>query len=347
MNNKIESLQILRAVAAILVVLNHLWGTSNTTISNALGLDFLGGFGVDAFFILSGFIMCYTTSEKSSGGIKEATRFFIKRIERIYPIFLIVSSPFIIYYIISGKGFSLYQVVGNLLLLPSINNNPDYHIFVFPAWTLVYEMLFYVIYSISILVAKSKNQIITISSIAIVSTVVLVNAFSFNGPRLQWVNLSFMIGDPLMIDFVAGCIYAVIYKKINNMKISGTYGTSLIIGLFLFGVFMQVHSVPRLLSFGLTSLAIVILFSLIKEGSGKFWNAAVYLGNASYSIYITHCLFYYIRSLLNKHTNLNLDISGAIITLVAIVFGCLFYSQVEKRVTRWIKNAIILRSVNS
>jgi len=179
MNSKIEPLQVLRAFAAIFVVLNHLWGTSKTALSSALGLDFIGGFGVDAFFILSGFIMCYTTSDSIRGGGRESLNFLIRRIERIYPIFLIASFPFIVKYIISSHDFNLYQIIGNVLLLPSFTNDPSYHIFVFPAWTLVYEMFFYVIFSTSILLFKVKTKIIFCSSFFIFILVLFVNFFLY------------------------------------------------------------------------------------------------------------------------------------------------------------------------
>ncbi|WP_337064132.1 acyltransferase family protein, partial [Raoultella ornithinolytica] len=64
MKKNIFGIQYLRAYAALLVVFNHLWSTGGV-ISKYLGFDIIGGFGVDIFFVISGFIMAYTISDYS------------------------------------------------------------------------------------------------------------------------------------------------------------------------------------------------------------------------------------------------------------------------------------------
>ena len=66
-NSKIESLQLLRFIAAMLIVSVH--------------LDFeFGHIGVDIFFVLSGFIIAYVTNKKTK-------LFFVNRLIRIIPIY--------------------------------------------------------------------------------------------------------------------------------------------------------------------------------------------------------------------------------------------------------------------
>jgi peptidoglycan/LPS O-acetylase OafA/YrhL len=60
----IVSVQVLRAVAAGAVVLTHAqaWLSKSAGAPDALpGLHFVGGAAVDLFFVISGFIMVYTS----------------------------------------------------------------------------------------------------------------------------------------------------------------------------------------------------------------------------------------------------------------------------------------------
>lgn len=343
MNGKIESLQILRAFAAILVVFNHLWGDSKTELSSLLGLHFVGGFGVDAFFVLSGFIMCYTTREDVRGGYKDAATFLLRRVERIYPIFIIVLIPFAFKYTYSSGDVNFPLLLGNALLLPSFTNNPSYFMLVAPAWTLVYEMMFYFIYSTAILFSNNKNKIITYSSVSIIFMVMMINVLSLQGPRLQWVNFCYMIGDPLMINFVMGCIYAVVFKKLNR----GVYSVSTVVPLilisFLIGMWASKNGYPRFVSFGIPAFIIVILFSIMKQMDNSCYRVFVYVGNASYSIYLTHFLFVPVRTYILKKYDINHDLFGVMMSLVAILFGCIFYSLIEKKISSKIKGVSLLR----
>ncbi|WP_207215862.1 acyltransferase family protein [Pseudolysobacter antarcticus] len=60
----LDWIQLLRGVAALLVVLTHaryaLLGTDSFPLAQQIFLP--GAMGVDLFFIISGFIMCYSTA---------------------------------------------------------------------------------------------------------------------------------------------------------------------------------------------------------------------------------------------------------------------------------------------
>ena len=86
MNDKIYSLELLRFIAASLIVFyhNHLIG--------------LGQLGVDIFFIISGFVMMYTTQDGSRN-------FLLKRIIRIVPLYWFITIIIFLFYFISPGMF--------------------------------------------------------------------------------------------------------------------------------------------------------------------------------------------------------------------------------------------------
>lgn len=90
--NKLEGIQILRGYAAMLVVVTHLW--SAEIISSSLKFSRIGGLGVDIFFVISGFIMCYSLRERISPS--DSIQFLKKRVFRVYPIYLLVPIPFLV-----------------------------------------------------------------------------------------------------------------------------------------------------------------------------------------------------------------------------------------------------------
>ena len=121
-NKDLQSLQALRAVAAILVVLFHM---NVYTIPFVLGADALwsglnmGYSGVEIFFVLSGFIMYYV-HRKDIGKKGVVFDYIWKRITRIFPLFWIVILAIAAFKIISTQtDFTLLGIASAVLLLLS------------------------------------------------------------------------------------------------------------------------------------------------------------------------------------------------------------------------------------
>lgn len=146
----------MRGVAALLVVLYHL----TTNAREKFGADFLGGFfifgsaGVDFFFVLSGFIIFYV-HHLDIGRPDRLSAYIAKRLVRIYPIYWCVTLAVLPAYFLFphfGNGYERNAdvIVKSLLLLPQ-SHNP----IVTVAWTLVHEMLFYVLFGAAIVIGRS------------------------------------------------------------------------------------------------------------------------------------------------------------------------------------------------
>lgn len=81
---KIENVQTLRALAAVMVVFHHAVGQMESRGGRTFPIDAsFGQAGVDLFFVISGFIMFYTTCAAKQSPFQ----FWRNRIVRIVPIY--------------------------------------------------------------------------------------------------------------------------------------------------------------------------------------------------------------------------------------------------------------------
>lgn len=334
--SKIYSIQFLRAMAAIFVVVSHVWAI-NGVAEKPYGFEYLGGYGVDIFFVISGFIMCYTTKEVFSAPRKEALSFITKRIIRIYPVYFIIASPGIFYlmsqYVSFGGSLSAYDVIGNFLLLPTFTGNPGYHMFYYVAWSLCYEMMFYVLFAILMCFCKRKTTLVLSMVGIIVGMVSLVQTFQLQGKILGWVNISYMVGDSLMINFALGCVAFLIFSNAKNVEIKPLISILMIAFLVVIGLINAKNQAYRLFSFGFTSFAIVMIAlytKLPKKEKSLTESIGVYLGNASYSIYLFHLYMVFASERIFQSMTSYKDVTGVILSIVSVLIGCVFYSYIEK-----------------
>lgn len=150
----------LRGIAVILVFLQHysvqaqLIGLSpGLTLSVARAFQIYGNQGVELFFVLSGYLIYGTLVRRASPFFG----FMARRIQRIYPTFLVVFAlmmAMVIFIPIPDKlptnlPAAVLYVVANLLLLPGLFPIIAIHSV---TWSLSYEMFFYI--SIGILVTS-------------------------------------------------------------------------------------------------------------------------------------------------------------------------------------------------
>ncbi len=166
---KLQSIQILRGFAALLVVIYHIRAMEALAIANngLTELPLLNGFvtngyaGVDLFFVISGFIMVHVTTGVQAG-VKSALDFLFARVIRIYPIWWIfaalMTAMFIVYHglgygagwerVSQGQPLTPYMIK-SFLLAPQ-----PAHPVLGVGWTLVHEMYFYLVFTLFLLVPR-------------------------------------------------------------------------------------------------------------------------------------------------------------------------------------------------
>lgn len=342
-----SSLQVGRAVAAILVLLFHLGGIISSEryfgVSEFYTLFSFGSSGVEFFFVLSGFII-YNAHKNDLSQPFKIYKYIKKRFIRIFPTYWMV---FIIVYIVAFFSSSsdilptdISIIVKSLLLLPQDLNEvggtgaPVIAV----AWSLQYEMLFYIFFAFLIL-----NRFL----VFIFLLIFLFLQISYFGKPLFF-PINFFLNYYVTLFFMGILISKIMdYNlKFNYVKYFGFIGFTLYLSMVLDTVF-EYHFFKefRIVFYGVAS-SLIILFIVKMEEEGydfrKFKKMNL-LGNASYSLYLLHYPIMVVVAKLFVVLNLvNYGIISTLLAFLFILFICillsiLFHLKIETPVLKFLK----------
>ena len=286
LRGKLRTVEMGRGIAAIAVVMFHANGAAID-----LGLSYTRWasplqFGVDFFFVLSGFIIFYIHSP-DIGHRRKAGLFAFKRVARLYPVLWFVAGGWIAANIVFGGTPTLSQIGTSLLLYPSTTEPLPT-----PVWTLRHEALFYLAFGVAIVSRRAGLVIGAVWGSAIVMQVGLVLAGrpieGVMGMVLSSYGLDFLMG--------AGVAYFVRNRRLDSWW-------PFVIGLVLVivcAVLFVEHGLQRdgtndytsfntlMIPFVGASFAVLLYGMLCIEHRLKVPEWAVFLGSASYAIYLVH-----------------------------------------------------------
>jgi peptidoglycan/LPS O-acetylase OafA/YrhL len=302
---KIISVQILRGLASILVLLAHAQMPFNQPHHATLLFLFEPGTsGVTLFFILSGFIICYANINKQFS----AKDFLISRFNRIYPTYWACSLLFIFLFLLenylfknSAYEFSQYGFkdwVKSFTLVPFSKIGNQWP-FIPVAWSLSYEILFYIIFGF---IVYFKNRYINYLLVLYI-TFIFYCSLNLSSIHLGF-PLNFIFNSDILCFVLGVFVYFLLQLKIGEKK-QGSIAIFFLLSGLLYLAFIwnyellgmeALKQIPRFYLLGPPYAFILygaILFEKAnKEGMLNFPMKSIfmYLGNASYSIYLFHYL---------------------------------------------------------
>jgi exopolysaccharide production protein ExoZ len=334
----IYTLQVYRAIAAILVVLFH---TTVIAQNNYQG-NFFGGIfsfgytGVDFFFVLSGFIIFYA-SQKWIGCPSRFTEYLQRRIIRIYPIYWTVTAMKIaIIFVIPSVAKSYERdpavIIKSLILVPQ-QNLPIIGV----GWTLSYEILFYLLFGVAILLNGRWLTAVFVSwALAIIGYAFVLNVARTNLPQNYIVGFLF---NERNLEFLLGCVAA--YIVLNGWVKRGGFLAAIGAILYLFwGFLLNANNgnavLPFSPTFGVASFLLILGSASLEMNDNIRWpKLLVYLGDASYSIYLTHALAINAAMLVFgklgfMNSGISLNITAFLLAIFGIVGGSLVHLLIEK-----------------
>lgn len=294
----LNSIQYLRGIASLFVVLFHMkWMINNIYAQNDLGdlLFISGNFGVDLFFVISGFVICLSTEKVES---HMAIRFVIRRFFRIYP--LLIISVSIVYFLSSG-GVTIEQFIRSIIPihLDYSKESPvfSYNILI-SAWTITYEIIFYGIFLVAMLFShkfRCELAIILILTLNIFSNFYYFGEYDFSLGKLSNTDsITVIFSTSMLLEFIYGIFIYKLYM-LHRFKYIGVLCSLYLLYLILFlTILCLLIKVPLLdghglFKWGIISFFIVLLLLLIEKSSILPYSSILnWLGNISYSLYITH-----------------------------------------------------------
>ena len=290
---KLDGLDALRGIAAMVVVLHHAFGIvalpQNYNIILLGNLFSAGHLGVDVFFVLSGFVIAYS-NQKGGRSSHEISLYALRRLARIFPIYWFACLIFFPLYFFFSRGaegdFSPSRVVGNLLLLPS----QEYPI-IGVAWTLRFELMFYLLFIPLLWSRKVGVAIWGGLTVAIVLAAATGHAFN-NAWTAQLLS-------PYVLEFLGGIMVwklsSVYIASRRSSKFYVAAGFILMAGVVAFELKLGRAACSWNLMYAAASLPVVyglVCLSSLDQGTPRIrtdWQKMLgTLGRYSYSVYLFH-----------------------------------------------------------
>lgn len=280
---KLVNVQVLRAYGALAVAFYH------TGFPVAMGRP-IGSFGVGIFFVISGFIMAMICDSNPE-------HFLARRIARIVPLYWLLTLmvfflALLVPRLLGGTVADPASVLKSLFFIPYRKEEGFFPV-LFLGWSLNYEMYFYVLIAVALLIHKRRAALIAALTMTIVFLVLRA---------IDVTSAAVFYAQPIIFEFVAGilCYYA--FRAASEKSISNN--RTILVGFCGLGALGMIAA--SIFTRGGTTLLLVGIASTIlvsgavlldKVGFSLRWPLPILLGDASYVIYLIHP---YIQQAMNR-----------------------------------------------
>jgi exopolysaccharide production protein ExoZ len=278
MTHKINNLQALRAYAALAVVIFH-------TGYIFPHMQQMGKFGVDIFFVISGFIMARICETD--------TRFFLRRrLIRILPPYWVMSFLLFLFSMIFptlllSTHANPAELIKSLLFIPYFREDGLIRPLLYVGWSLNYEMLFYLLIALGIYLVPKHPLLFASGLLVTVHFVCIQYATLAAVPACYSSNVIF--------EFLLGILAYEIARRVpitaavNNRRFSLLMLLASLAGI----VFLQgVNHSPfpaEWMAMQVLAMLVILNTSLLSQGG---WDIRarwiVVTGDASYVLYLIH-----------------------------------------------------------
>jgi peptidoglycan/LPS O-acetylase OafA/YrhL len=296
----LPQLNIIRAVASLAVAIYHLGGKT-------LPFFNFGWLGVQMFFVLTGFVICWSLPQNYS--FKQFPKFLAKRLIRIEPpyIFSIVLVLLITW--VFNRNWGQISFSNTFLHFAYLNNffNNEYLSPVY--WTLGVEFQFYLLIGLifPFLFQKKYTSILGLFLLNLI-TIYFTSTYTLISNYIPYFTIGILI---------------YLYKK-NIINTIETYS-------FLFLISVSIY-----FQFGIAELLATVLTASVILFVNRSTLVIDFLSKISFSLYLTHDIVgskivilignnFYPKSFLTKGFSFLIGLT------ITILFAYLFYLIIERR----------------
>lgn len=348
--NKLTGVEAARGMAALLVVLVHassMFGAAKYFGELPLGgLFTFGHAGVDFFFVLSGFII-YFIHANELGQARYLASYWLKRFIRLMPVYWVVLAGYAALLIVSPTPDryeqSLSAVLTSIFLIPQ-NHTPILGV----SWSLSHEILFYSLFSL-FFISKPIGRVFFF----LWGGAIVFNVLTHYFQDWFWGGFVFRI-------FNAEFFFGLLVAHALRSKMIRFPMTALVLGASLFfaaGLHESWGNInlpewpPRHLAYATgAALALYGLVGLEVQNRLRLPDIACVLGEASYSIYLTHVITllllqqgYLVLKRFVEPPSLAVFLAAVVL---AVVVGIQFSRHIEQPLLKYCRRRL-LRKVTS
>lgn len=333
-NSRQSNLDLIRAVAIILVLIYHTTDFLNGVSRFWSEVFEVGSLGVDVFFVLSGFLIgrLYWQEQALFGSVR-IPRFMARRLLRTVPPYLAaLAISWLGVYLYRGEPFDL----GYLLFLQNYYERLPYFIV---SWSLCVEEHFYVVLPL-LLMAVSKLSLRV--KLALIAGCALLPAFfrmvtvpvsAIAGP-LGWPQVATHLRCEGLIIGVLGSAVATYYPA--RVVLIATYFPSILAVASLSILAKALVPQVEYYRFGYLAVASCLGLAVVAGSEGR--NLALRgngmirrIAEMSYSIYLTHAVVIHTSRQFCHRAGVTSDVLNWIASVIAIILaGAAFYACVER-----------------
>jgi len=342
MTQQFTGVQILRLVAAMLVVVMHATQAVSIHVTGHGPGHYWanGSAGVDIFFVISGFVMAMSTrtiSATSAARLQAAWMFMKRRLLRIAPLYwfytllkaaILLALPSLAVRSSLEPG----HLAASLLFIPSVSPwgliEPTLPV----GWTLNFEMLFYAVFALAIAWGAPRIRFCLLAFLAIFIAGLTAPAS---------VPLAFY-AQPILFEFLLGVCIA--HAHSHYRRVLPPAGLlSMAVGLVLMFCVAGDVSANRFFTWGIAAALVVLGAVWLEPWIARTRMAAPlsFLGDASYSIYLSHTFVVPAVVLALRQLGIR---DGVIIVpavcLMVLLAGCLSHLWLERPMTTFLKRAL-------
>ncbi|MEM5312108.1 acyltransferase [Paraburkholderia sp. JHI869] len=271
---KLKSLTVLRAVAATTVIFFHIMSPTAHTF---------GEFGVDIFFVISGFVIALVLDNPEL----TTQRFLADRIARIVPLYWVLTfgvfaGALIAPELLNSTTADLGNLLKSLFFIPYRKESGQIFPMLFVGWTLNYEMLFYAAAAVSLMLVRRHRLLCT--SLLILAIFCAAKASHSHGVFAAFYT------NQRMFEFPLGFMAYQLWKF--GVQIKLPLAGSMAVAAYGWMAYINWHDLSNgpLLYYGLPAFVLIVSTLNLESamGSGPLTRAAIFIGNASYAIYLSH-----------------------------------------------------------
>ncbi len=337
-----DSLQILRILGAILVVTYH-FGAVELQYGHERLITPLLGYAclvIDAFFIMSGFLMGALYRETPSSGAAIA-EFAVRRLARIYPAYWLITAGAFAVWAMSGHRLLSHLVgadphlVSSLLLIPT-SSRPVLEV----AWTLLHEVYFYLGFAALLALKPSWRPVgLAAWAVGVIAGYILLPSPQ-DHPGLA------LIVSPYTLEFILGVCMGWWAPRIRRHAPRASLAAAAVVCLSVMALTgfapARKMALPEALRIGCDGLpALLLVYGLIAADVTRLWRCPprlVAAGDWSYALYLIHTVAIAgvctIWRPLSRPGLVDNAVAYAICVSLSIGLSALFWIGLERPTTR-------------